>query len=274
MKVFVSWSGKYSKDVASILKKYLPCILQGLDVFMSKHDIESGERWGNKLASELSESGFGIICLADSNLTSPWMLFEAGALTKQLDGRACGLLLGNLSPTDVTGPLSQFQSRKFESGELLKLAMDLNKKMEKPLSESQLALIFAKWSGDIQNEYEQITVNIDGEPSKGSHREDRELLEEILTRVRGIGSKSSTGYNEKPESYLSHVVESISGNSKNVLVKVLEFRENGDIEGKNGLIDKYPDELDELSRQHLIKIEDGNILIKSEILNTASHWLA
>src|SRR5207253_2371159 len=82
MKVFISWSGPASRDVATALRKYLPCMLQGLQVFMSQHDLESGSRWAVGLTSELSETNFGLICLTPDNLLSPWLLFEAGAITK------------------------------------------------------------------------------------------------------------------------------------------------------------------------------------------------
>ena len=95
VRIFVSWAGNVSQHVAGVLHKYLPCILQNVEVFVSKHDIESGDRWGLRLAQELESSDFGILCLTAENLRSDWLLFEAGALTKKLESRACGLLIGS-----------------------------------------------------------------------------------------------------------------------------------------------------------------------------------
>jgi len=114
MKVFISWSGASSKAVAASLRKHLPLILQGLDCFMSKHDLESGARWAQELAEQLDESNFRILCLTHESLKSPWLLFEAGSLVKHSHGRACGLVIGNLDATDFEGPLAQFQHRKYE----------------------------------------------------------------------------------------------------------------------------------------------------------------
>src|ERR1700733_6755254 len=133
MKLFISWSGMASRDVATSIRKYLPCMLQGLQVFMSQHDLESGGRWAIELASELGDSNFGLICLTRDNLLNPWLLFEAGALTKHLDGRACALLLNGLGPTDVAMPLAQFQNRMFSKEEFVALVRDLNRKLELPL---------------------------------------------------------------------------------------------------------------------------------------------
>jgi hypothetical protein len=112
MRIFISWSGPLSQRVAEILDKYLPLMIQDLKIFLSRH-IESGSRWNLELARELSESSFGILCLTSDNLNSAWLLFEAGALTKHVEGRACGLLIGMLRPVDISGPLSQFQHRAF-----------------------------------------------------------------------------------------------------------------------------------------------------------------
>lgn len=186
MKVFVSWSGNLSREVASILRTYLPCIIQELDVFMSKHDIESGARWSFQLASELEESSFGIVCLTPDNLQSAWLLFEAGALTKHLEGRACCLLLNGLMPTDVSGPLSQFQNRLLEVNDFRALIKDINQKLPTPLGEGQLEIIFQKWWPDIEQAYQEAVQKCGSDAEQGHKREPRDILEELLTRVRSI----------------------------------------------------------------------------------------
>ena len=101
MKVFISWSGDLSQRVGLLLRDILPMILNGVEVFMSKHDMGSGTRWNEELSSELGQSDFGILVLTPRNLTSPWLLFEAGAISKHAEARAVGLLVGGLAPTDV-----------------------------------------------------------------------------------------------------------------------------------------------------------------------------
>jgi hypothetical protein len=186
MKVFISWSGDLSEEVAGILRKYLPCMIQGLDVFTSQHDIESGSRWSLQLAKEFDECNFGILCLTPKNLNSSWLLFEAGSLSKHIDGRACCLLLGDLSPADVVGPLSQFQNRRLNLEEFKKLIQDVNDKTERPLTESQLSLIFDKWWKDIEREYSEVISKSKKSAWISIKRDQQDLLEEILTKVRGI----------------------------------------------------------------------------------------
>ena len=71
MKVFVSWSGELSCKMAEVLKKWLPCMLQSVEVFFSPEDIEKGANWDQTLATELSQSNYGIICLTQDNVTAP-----------------------------------------------------------------------------------------------------------------------------------------------------------------------------------------------------------
>ena len=54
MKVFVSWSGELSKEIAEVLKKWIPCIIQSVEVFYSPEDIEKGDSWDATISSELS----------------------------------------------------------------------------------------------------------------------------------------------------------------------------------------------------------------------------
>ena len=183
MRVFISWSGPVSKETAESLREILPCMIQGIQVFLSQHDIESGSRWGNQLAAALQESSFGVLCLTLANLASPWLLFEAGALTKHMEGRACGLLLGGLRAADVSGPLAQFQHRTFAEEGVLSLVKDINSKAASPLNESQVAMVFAKWWPDLESAYNENLKAAD-KAASAPRREDREILEEILLRVR------------------------------------------------------------------------------------------
>jgi hypothetical protein len=191
MKVFLSWSGPASQDVAAALRKYFPLMLQGVQVFMSQHDLESGSRWANDLASELKEANFGLICLTPDNLLSPWLLFEAGAIAKHLDSRVCALLLKNLSAADVVMPLSQFQNRSFVREDFAALLRDINRKMATPLDTEQLAMVFEKWWPDLEKAYAAVAAKRYHTNESTPRRSDRDLLEEILLRLRDLDVNSA-----------------------------------------------------------------------------------
>lgn len=82
MDIFLSWSGIKSKKIAKAFKEWLPTILQALKPFYSSEDIAKGKRWSPELAKKLNDNNYGIIIMTDENTQAPWILFEAGALSK------------------------------------------------------------------------------------------------------------------------------------------------------------------------------------------------
>ena len=186
MTVFLSWSGEASRGVAEVLRRYLPFMIQGLRPFMSQHDLASGVRWSEQLSKELEHSNFGVVCLTPENLHSPWILFEAGALTKHVEGRACCLLFRGLQPADVTGPLAQFQNRVFARDEFEKLLSDINEGLESKLESGDLKVIFNKWWPDVDEEVVKVLADPKLHAENPRKREQLDVIEEILRRVRSI----------------------------------------------------------------------------------------
>lgn len=127
MKIFLSWSGKGSREVAEYLREWLPEVLQPLDPWVSSMDIDAGTRWAEELAEELETCEAGILCLTPQNLGSAWVLFEAGALSHSFrDGIVIPYLIG-MEPSELGGgPLSQFQSVKADRDGTRKMLWSLN----------------------------------------------------------------------------------------------------------------------------------------------------
>ncbi len=112
MNVFVSWSGTKARRVALALKAFLQDVNQRIIAWFSDADISAGERWSLELATQLEATDFGIICVTKESLQSPWILFEAGALSKSVKGgRVCPYLI-DVTRRELTGPLSQFQAKE------------------------------------------------------------------------------------------------------------------------------------------------------------------
>jgi hypothetical protein len=126
MDIFISWSGPRSGAVAESLRKWLPKIVNAFRPWLSSADIDKGARWGSELAIKLETSKAGIICVTPSNVSSSWILFEAGALSKTLENTfVCTFLVG-LEPADVSGPLAQFQATRATKKDVLQLVKSLN----------------------------------------------------------------------------------------------------------------------------------------------------
>ena len=84
MRVFISWSGTKSRLLAEALRDWIPYVLPSAEPWMSATDIVPGARWSIEIASQLDTANVGIICLTPENIDAPWIMFEAGALSKTL----------------------------------------------------------------------------------------------------------------------------------------------------------------------------------------------
>lgn len=124
--VFLSWSGDGSKRVAEVLHEWLPVALQSIKPFLSSEDLRKGGRWLSDLHGELAKESFGVLCLTQSNLTSPWILYEAGALSKSLsESRVAPLLIG-VKPSDLPDPLKQFNAVTSDRNDFKRLLKSIN----------------------------------------------------------------------------------------------------------------------------------------------------
>ncbi len=182
MEVFISWSGERSRCVAEALRNWIPKIINAVVPWLSSADIDKGARWSADVASKLESSKVGIICLTPSNVHSDWILFEAGALSKTLKNTfVCPLLIG-LEPSDIKGPLAQFQATRSTKDEVKKLIITINSALgEKALADGHLDEAFEVWWPRLEAHFQNLPS--DEGPTKPP-RPERELLEEILALVR------------------------------------------------------------------------------------------
>ena len=130
MKVFISWSGDLSQQIAEEIRKWLPSVIQVIKPYFTPDDISKGARWSTEISKELEQSTLGIICLTQDNINSAWIMFEAGALSKKLEeSKVCPILFG-LEPSDIKGPLVQFQASKFSKQEIKKVVTMINQEVK------------------------------------------------------------------------------------------------------------------------------------------------
>lgn len=186
MKVFISWSGDRSKALAIALKEWIPLILQYAKPWVSEKDISAGERWAQAISGELESSNFGILCITPENLSSEWILFEAGALSKSmLDAKVIPLLFG-LELSDLSGPLSQFQALKIDQQGVMDVIKAINVVSEIKASDTTIdQLVPALWP-----QLQQKVDNIPGKAPAGKNmRPHGEILEELVSQVRGLGAR-------------------------------------------------------------------------------------
>jgi hypothetical protein len=215
LKIFLSWSGDLSRELAEALRDWLPAVLQSVKPFFTPNDIEKGARWGKDIAQELEASSFGIFCLTEENLTKPWIMFEAGALSNRVDtSRVCPVLFG-VDNADLEGPLVQFQASPFSEVEMRKLMKTLNAGLgEQRLEEGVLNSVFEMWWPKLNEKVAKILEQHAAKPATAaSTRSDREILEEVLQLTRlnsSLGTKAARSTRLDPSALihsLKHILE-------------------------------------------------------------------
>lgn len=185
MRIFISWSGIKSKATAEILREWLPNVIQSLDPWISSQDIGKGARWSLDIVENLEQASVGIICLTKGNVNSPWILFEAGALSKTLDKSLVCPYLIDFDESELDGPLIQFQSTRANKVETKKLLETLNTELgKKKVGEKVLASAFENWWPKLEKALNGLSINEEQENDQLPKRKDSEMLVEILKLAR------------------------------------------------------------------------------------------
>lgn len=254
MDIFISWSGERSKRLAEILRDWIPNVIQAVNTWTSESDIDKGARWLKEISEKLGKTNFGIICLTPENMSEPWILFEAGALSKSLENsRVCCIL--DFEPTDLKGPLSHFQATRINKEDMLKLFQTINKNLSSgTLLKEKLKSTFELWWPEFERQVKAIP-----EPATKTqtHRKDRDILEEVLKIVRNLERKASQSSNDYS-----------SNNEINTILEIyLSPREEKVLRMKFGLGEKQKYSDEEIAKVLGVPIKDIK-LIANKALRT------
>ena len=237
MKVFISWSGERSQALAHALRDWLPLVLHYVEPWLSGADIEAGQRWADEVAKGLESSNFGIICVARENLSSPWILFEAGALAKSMQGSRVIPLLLDLEFGDITGPLAQFQAKKVEKAGIDEVIQSINSAEDNAVPVGRAKELYEALWPRLE---EKVAAIPDDAPKEKSIRPQHEILEELVASVRGLDSRVRDATDEPARHRrfgrrrfhpfmlhdLAHRVGSGPGDPLGLLIGLSAFRED------------------------------------------------
>lgn len=189
MKIFISWSGTRSHQVAQLLDSWLSCVLQAVTTWVSSKDIDKGSLWFSEISNQLAHTQNGIVCLTKANLNKPWILFESGALAKGLSSNRVFTFLIDLEPRDIKDPLAQFNHTFPEKGSVYMLVKNINQGLgENNLKEEVLLNVFETYWPKFEKSFIEIIKRTESQEIKKEISESQ-ILDEILYSVRGIDKK-------------------------------------------------------------------------------------
>ncbi|EJE48768.1 hypothetical protein PMI14_06796 [Acidovorax sp. CF316] len=187
MNVFISWSGTRSQATAEIFKTWIKCVLQATRPWVSTQDIERGARWRSDIEQQLQTTTQGIICLTKANLNAPWILFEAGALAKGLDTARVYTVLVDLTPTDVGGPLAQFNHTTVDKASMEKLVISMNRHLTDPVDTGTLLASFEAHWPTFKSQFDANVLSIPETATVPADRPD--VSHEILATLRAMSNR-------------------------------------------------------------------------------------
>ncbi len=161
-KVFISWSGERSKQLALALREWIPTVVDKVDPFVSDIDIEKGTKGLDKLDKELESTKHGILCLTPENLRAPWINYEAGSLAKFTETRRIWTVLFNVSVSDVQKanvPYAQFQHTQVEDEkDVVKLLASIYQAAEHDTSANTIKTRVHRGWPDLQEKLKAIST--------------------------------------------------------------------------------------------------------------------
>lgn len=207
MKIFISWSGEQSHSLAKALHEWVPLVLHYAEPWLSQSDIDAGDRWAVKIAAELAATNFGIICITKTNISSPWILFESGALAKSLESGKVVPLLLDIDHKDVSGPLAQFQSKKIGKQGVKDVMSTINDASSSPVAEEKLNKLFESLWPALEQKMAEIPRK---EHVVKKTRPDSEILEDLVSGVRGLEMRLRESQDESQFMGLAPFMESTS----------------------------------------------------------------
>lgn len=110
--IFLSWSGELSRQIALALREWFGEVFESLEVWVSDVDIDLGARAVPTIDANLDRAIGAILVLTVTNQSAPWVNFEAGALSRQLQGNPRSVIPLLVDADDIgqlKSPLSAFQ---------------------------------------------------------------------------------------------------------------------------------------------------------------------
>lgn len=150
---FISWSGHAAKEKAAALKRLIKDVLPEANVFMSDHDIPVGSLWLDTITSALDRSIAGVVIVTADNVDSPWLHFEAGALSNRVERRMVIPLLSGVEITAISAtPLSAFQAVPLNKDNICKICESFASALGIVREGGAIGRAFGKFWSDYEND--------------------------------------------------------------------------------------------------------------------------
>lgn len=207
-KIFLSWGGATSRDIAKETKRWMESVVQAVEPFYSDRNIDSGSYFPTELIKPLEATNIGVICLTKECLNNKWVHFEAGNLFKGNTDSRVHTLLFDLESSQVESPLSFFQHKKFEKQRFKEFMEEINKATgEFQLDAARFEDYFEREWPAYEKKINEILTNENNATAEKEKRPLEDMVEEILELTRS--NRRGEYYNRRsPDLYREHTLVS------------------------------------------------------------------
>jgi hypothetical protein len=130
--------------------------------------------------------------LTPQNVAAPWMIFEAGALSKHLDDRVVPILF-RLRKTQVTGPLAHFQMAEFEEADIRRTLLMINNQLGDRALDAETFRDMFEVQWPILHREVMSVLEMPEHNQVAAPRSNEDVLAEILELTRTIARLQSQG---------------------------------------------------------------------------------
>jgi hypothetical protein len=197
MKVFISWSGAFSGEVAKLLRDWLIYINNAIKPFLSSEDIQKGTFGISEIEKQLDGSSMGLCCLTKKNCTAEWINYEAGAIGKHAESSRIFTLLLDIGYSDIKGPLSKYQHTVPTHDDMFRLVTSINANLKESdmRAAENLRTVFEQWWPSFEEKFSEIKARYENAITEPIPVPNDELnsgkLNELVEMVRKMNSDLS-----------------------------------------------------------------------------------
>jgi hypothetical protein len=113
-------------------------------------------------------------------------MFEAGALSKNIGASRVIPLLFDVEPSDLVGPMTQFQAAEFAEDDVRRVVLAINGELgDHRLAPEVVQDVFEMWWPRLQARVKTVLTESVQQPTAPA-RSDKDILEEVLALTRSI----------------------------------------------------------------------------------------
>jgi hypothetical protein len=223
MKIFISWSKDLGKEVAETLSDWLKKVIPNIDIFVSFANIDKGARWGTVIAKSLQESNMGIVVVTKESIQSPWLNYEAGALSKHFETSKLMTFLFDIDVLELSqSPLEAFNATLFSINEdsekrkkeVLKFFISIYKSLSKSFDKNDAEWLFDSCYARLEESLLSLEGLIDSNDTDKKQQPFLEQAVEISYGTQKLLNSSIVDITKKLKA-ISSGIDVINGSNSN-----------------------------------------------------------